>query len=444
VTTSPDASSRAGALPAPREPAEPATGPYLLRDLELSEPLPALAAAGAHRALLLVRLCTEPLGLVEVPVPADPAQVAALVWAALGGAINRRVVAAGGEPLDALGPDGIALPGTVGWLAQREELLAAAPGISVVLCTRDRAERLAPCLDRLRAQAYPDVEIVVVDNAPTTRAVERLVGDLGDPRVRYAREPRPGLSRARNAGIAAARHDVLAFIDDDESADRFWLAEIARGFAAADGVGCVTGMILPAELETPPQLWFEEYGGHSKGRGFRRAVIDPAAGSGQSPLYPLPPFGAGGNMAFTRAALDRIGGFDEALGAGTAARGAEDTAAFTDVLLAGFRLVYQPSAFVRHTHYRTLDGLRAQLYGYGTGLTAYYTRLLARSPGQLPALIRLIPTARRDMFGKDSIRTGHLPADFPRELLREQRRGMLHGPVGYLHGRRAERSRGAR
>ena len=439
MTSPPDTSSQTGTVPAPREPAEPGCGPFLLRDVELSETLPALVSGVANRSLLLVRLFTEPLGLVEVPVPAGPAQIAGVVWEAFGDNVNQRVAAAGGDPLDALPPEGVRVPGTVPWLAQRAEVLAAAPPISVVLCTRDRADRLTPCLDRLRGQFYPDFEIVVVDNAPTTNAVRRLVTDMADPRVRYALEPRPGLSRARNTGVAAARHGVVAFIDDDESADGYWLAEIARGFAAADRVGCVSGMILPAELETQPQLLFEEYGGHSKGRGFRRAVIDPADRSGQSPLYPLPPFGAGGNMAFTRAALGRIGGFDEALGAGTPARGAEDTAAFSDVLLAGFRLVYQPSAFVRHTHYRTEAGLRTQLYGYGLGLTAYYSRLLVRSPKQLPELIRLIPTAWRDTFGKDSIRSGHLPPDFPRKLLREQRRGMLRGPAAYVRSRRAER-----
>ncbi|MGZ4617718.1 MAG: glycosyltransferase family 2 protein [Frankiaceae bacterium] len=435
MTTPPDHPALVVPVPPPRAPADAAAGSFLLRDLELSERVPAFSATGASRALLLVRLFTEPLGLVEVPLPAKPADIAGLVWTALGSEVNRRVVASGGDPRTALGVDGIRLSGTAVWVAERDKTLARAPAVSVVLCTRDRADRLAPCLDRLRAQAYPAFEIVVVDNAPTTDAVRRLVDDLDDLRVRYVVEPRPGLSRARNAGVTAARHDLIAFIDDDESADVYWLAELARGFAAAGGVGCVSGMILPAELETQPQVWFEEYGGHSKGRGFRTAVIDPADRSGQSPLYPLPPFGAGGNMAFTRAVLARIGGFDEAMGAGTAARGGEDTAAFTDVLLAGFRLVYQPSAFVRHTHYRTLDGLRTQMYGYGSGLTAYYTRLLLRSPQRLPALIRLLPTALRDMVGKNSARTGHLPTGFPRELMHEQRRGMLRGPGAYLHSR---------
>ena len=113
------------------------------------------------------------------------------------------------------------------------------------------------------------------------------------------------------------------------------------GSPASDDIGCVTGMILPARLDTQIQEWFEFSGGHSKGRGFSPAVFSRQGP--QSPLFPLPPFGAGGNMAFRREALARIGGFDVAMGAGTPARASEDTLALTLVLLAGYRIAYEPA-----------------------------------------------------------------------------------------------------
>src|SRR5882757_7956317 len=91
--------------------------------------------------------------------------------------------------------------------------------------------------------------------------------------------------------------------------------------------GLPAAMIVPARLDTQVQEWFELYGGHSKGRGFSPAVF--SRHGPQSPLFPLPPFGAGGNMAFRREALTRIGGFDVAMGAGTPARASEDTLALT-------------------------------------------------------------------------------------------------------------------
>ena len=81
------------------------------------------------------------------------------------------------------------------------------------------------------------------------------------------------------------------------------------------------------------------------------------------------------------------------MGAGTPARAAEDTLALTLVLLAGYRIAYEPAALMRHDHYADIDSLRRQLRGYGVGLTAYYAALLRHRPGVLPALLRLLPAA---------------------------------------------------
>jgi hypothetical protein len=137
-------------------------------------------------------------------------------------------------------------------------------------------------------------------------------------------------------------------------------------------------------------------------------------------------------MAFTREALDAIRGFDPALGAGTVTKGGEDTAAFTDLLLAGFRLVYRPAAFVWHHHYADIDGLSKQLAGYGTGLTCFYTRIVLRRPRYLLRLLALLPQGVRDLRGTDSVRRERMTAAFPPELLRAHRRGMLRGPFAYV------------
>ena len=101
--------------------------------------------------------------------------------------------------------------------------------------------------------------------------------------------------------------------------------------------------------------------GHSKGRGFTPDEFSPHTWSEQTPLYPLPPFGVGANMAFRTKALRRLGGFDEALGAGTPAQGSEDTKMFTDLLREGDTVAYRPSAVTRHFHRRDLEGLRRQM-----------------------------------------------------------------------------------
>ncbi len=99
--------------------------------------------------------------------------------------------------------------------------------------------------------SYRPFEVVVVDNAPSSEATrEAVLAEYGgDSRVRYVREPRPGLSCARNRGLEEAAADIVAFTDDDVIVDRWWLDGIWRGFQAAPEVACVTGLIATAQIE---------------------------------------------------------------------------------------------------------------------------------------------------------------------------------------------------
>jgi O-antigen biosynthesis protein len=142
-------------------------------------------------------------------------------------------------------------------------------------------------------------------------------------------------------------------------------------------------------------------------------------------------------MAFGRAALTRIGGFDVALGAGTPARAGEDTAAIADLMLDGGTFVYWPGAVMWHAHRRTVTEVADQLNGYGSGLTGFYTRALLRDPRRLGTLARLAPGALRDLRG-DSVRTATMSASYPASLRRASRLGMLAGPARYLRSRRVQ------
>ncbi len=424
------------------------TLPALVRDLELSEALPSIDAwdsAGrrVEQVWLLIRVFSEPLGFVRLPVPdagLSPTDIATAVQAGYAQPLAERIAAAGGSPVFGLPVAGVAAAVEPPFLAKRREVLRDAPPITVVVCTRERPEPLALCLESLLALAYPRFRVLVVDNAPTSDATERVVREFAERGpVDYLLAPTPGLSHARNVAVAAAPGEILAWVDDDEVADPHWLTELARALAEHPEADVVSGVIVPAELETRAQLWFEQFGGHSKGRGFTPAVFSPATKRVQSPLYPLPPFGTGANMLFRAGVIERIGGFDTALGAGTPAMGSEDTLAFTQVLRGGGTIAYQPTAIMRHYHRRDLEGLRKQMVGYGTGLTAAYTSLIRRNPLVLFPLLRLVPTALRDVLGDDGLRTATLEEDFPTDLLGENRRGMIAGPRAYFAGRKRDR-----
>jgi GT2 family glycosyltransferase len=431
---------------ASREPAAPPQGeapdhrPTLVTEIELAAPLPDLRREGYHQAWILARLMTEPLGVCVVPIPPgglSATRLGELLWDQFREPVLARLTAAKRPALRVLTAAGLPVfPAGWPYLMNRAQLFNSAPLISVVVCTRNRADRLESCLDYLEAQRYPWFEVVVTDNAPTTDQVPKLImSRTGTTSYQYIREPKPGLAVARNTGLMAAEGDIVVFVDDDEAPDRYWLASVAAGFAKSPDIGCVTGPVLPARLDTPAQQLFERLGGELKGRGFKAEVF--SRHDRQSPVFPLPPFGAGGNMAFRRETLAAIGGFDEALGTGTPARSAEDTLAFTLVLLAGYRIAYQPGAFVWHDHDRDLADLRDHLHGRNVGLTAYYAALLRQKPAILPQLLRLAPAAAASYLRGTTLAQPALPADAAAAAAMSQRRirELVAGPAAYMRGR---------
>jgi O-antigen biosynthesis protein len=412
--------------------------PIHLDEIELSERLPHVRASDTcATAWLLVRLHGEPIGYVDIPLEegaSDPARYAPRVLRSLGERIDGHLARDGLTRSGALALEGLPVDAAPACRLERKRFIASAPFISVVICTRDRPRQLARSLQTVLAQDHPRFEVLVVDNAPSTT---ELAHDLetshgGDGRVRYVLEPRAGLARARNRGLREASAEYVAFIDDDEVPDPGWLTSLARGFFAAPDVVAVSGLILPAALDTPAQQWFERFGGHSKGRGFDRAIFDVASHAEQSPLFPTPPFGAGGNMAFRRSEFLELGGFDETLGAGTPVPGAEDTAAFYDVMRRGYTVVYEPSAFVRHDHYREPEQLQRQLYGYGVGLTAFYLRALLREPRIVWQLAGLIPGGVAVALGRRSAGSEGDDHPFDTMATRARLRGMAMGPVALM------------
>jgi glycosyltransferase involved in cell wall biosynthesis len=410
----------------------PAFRPRLVLDVELSQPLPTLRAShtGYCEALLLVRLHSCPIAQVVVPLEHSftPDELALELWQSLAPSINTFLKRYGLAPATSLSDPRLEELG-LSLKAKRDAFRSRAPFASVVICTRDCAESLERCLTSVVALDYPNFEIIVIDNAPQTDDTKRVVEKFKARGVelRYVLEPTPGLSVARNTALQHVNGEIIACLDDDEAADRYWLLELAQAFEREENVTAVSSVIVPAELETQAQVWFEEFGGHSKGRGFTPDIFNTSTHYKQSPLFPASPFGTGGSMAFKTEAIRNIG-FDTTLGAGTPVQAAEDTAAFFDVLMAGQTIVYQPAAIMRHYHRRDVPSLRAQLRGYGLGLTAFYLRSLRKHPRLLLEFFALIPKALGYMFGpsRETMQT------FPEDLSQVQRRAMLEGFTAYI------------
>jgi len=305
--------------------------------------------------------------------------------------------------------------------------------LTVAICTRERPDDLRRALSSLLVQSDQNFSVVIVDNAPTSSATRAVVEELELPRWKYVVEPEPGLSRARNRALNFVQTEHVAWIDDDEVADVDWVLRVKQGFNHESQPAALAGLMLPAELESEAQVRFEQYGGFNKGRGVEPEVLRAGTPSVFSPLYPLPGFGAGGNMAFRVDALSEIGGFDPYLGAGSRTKGGEDTRALALLLLRGDTVLHWPPAVTWHYHRRGMDELERQLFGNLAGLSAFYASMIRSNPRVVVEIAKAVPHGVWDMLPqKDNLRSGHLPADFPKELLDAARRGFAAGGVLYV------------
>jgi glycosyltransferase involved in cell wall biosynthesis len=236
------------------------------------------------------------------------------------------------------------------------------PRISVIVCTRDRADSIGRTLASIIAQDYPDFEVLVVDQSrgsETQRLINHAQKDCRQ--LRYIRLERPGLSRAYNVGISWTRSQLLAFTDDDVTAPRDWLRMVALAFARHPQVGLLYGQVL-----VPPELRDRE------GR------------DGVTPGLPIPErrlldrrhgfrvFGMGANFAARRQLFDRVGDFDEVLGGGGPLQSSQDFDFVYRVFRGGESTLLEPRVIVYHYGYRSNAEWSATVRSYGVGVGGFF------------------------------------------------------------------------
>jgi hypothetical protein len=253
----------------------------------------------------------------------------------------------------------------------------------------------------------------------------------GDPRLRYVEEPRPSAARARNAGLATATGEIVAFTDDDVVVDPLWLRVSVEGLLAAPNIGCVTGLIVPLELHNDSQLLLEQFAGF--GKGFERKSYCLPEARRENPLLPYAAgaLGSGASMVMPAEVGRALGGFDPALGPATAATGGEDLDLLVRILRHGYGLVYEPKAIVWHEHPVGRARLRRQVYRYGVGLGAMLGKQLLRG-SERREMVRALPAAVRYLRDPSSRKNLGKPTTYPRHLTWLERLGMVVGPLAYL------------
>lgn len=299
--------------------------------------------------------------------------------------------------------------------------------ISVVVCTRNRTQSLAVCLKELLLLEYERFEVIVVDNAPANDETFRMAKAFP---VRYVREERPGLDRARNRGLTEARYGIVAFIDDDALADRFWLQAIAKNFALPE-VMAVTGYVAPAELETEAQRLFEFNRG-GMGHGFTRRFLRRETLTPKQLLW-ASNFGVGTNMAFRKSVFETAGLFDTALDVGTPANGGGDVEMFHRLVARGHLLVYDPAVLVWHRHRRQMAGLQKQMADNGKSFCCYLMTCYRNRTVSRPAILNFFFL---DILLHWSLKNLLRPKGASRRLTLMELKGMLASPWAYRQSQR--------
>jgi GT2 family glycosyltransferase len=316
--------------------------------------------------------------------------------------------------------------------------VADAAEVSVIVCTRNRPLELRACLNGLLELQPAPLEIVVVDNAPSDDSTREVVESFAATAssVRYVLERGAGLSRARNAGLAASSGRIVAFTDDDVRVDPHWIDALLRGFARRSDVACVTGLVASDRLDHVAEQYFDARVSWSSSCTPRLFDLSSAA----APLFPYAAgtFGTGANVAFISQFLREVGGFDESLGAGSLTRGGEDLDAFVKVLRTHRALAYEPAALVWHRHRDDLEALRGQMFGYGAGLTAYLTKYLLQ-PSTAVDILRQVPPGLVHMRRQLRRPAASMLRPPPWKIRAAELAGLLYGPVAYLCSRRAVR-----
>ena len=277
------------------------------------------------------------------------------------------------------------------------------PPTTLIICSRNRPTMLQQTIESVLQGDEVPSEVVVVDQSSAANPNIENLKSQRNTDIRYIWTQTIGLSRGRNIGVAAARHPILAIIDDDMFVASNWYGAFIRALLDAGERVVVTGRVLPAEAEVPG--------------GFVPTFMPsdvPAVYEGRIGNDVL----AGGHMVAYRSAFETVGGFDERLGAGGAFPAADDNDLGFRLLEAGYRIIYAPQAVVYHRAWRGKGEYLPMRWSYGRGKGGFYTKYFSMKDRHI--LKRMIWDIAQRFFY------------FPHRLLRDPQRAC--GDMVYVAG----------
>jgi glycosyltransferase involved in cell wall biosynthesis len=218
------------------------------------------------------------------------------------------------------------------------------PFISIILCTRNRADLLYKSLASVLAQDFPRsaYEIVVVDNGSSDHTRDVAQRYAADANIHYVLEERVGLCVARNTGWRIATAPYVALFDDDAIARPGWLAAIADTFErSADNVGVIGGRVDPIWVAPRPSWLADDIAG-------ALTIVD--WGPDEKEIFDLrKEWLVGANMAAPKDVLAEVGGFHPWLDrVGDNLLSSGDVYLEMEIVRRGYRCLYIPAMAIEH------------------------------------------------------------------------------------------------
>jgi glycosyltransferase involved in cell wall biosynthesis len=269
--------------------------------------------------------------------------------------------------------------------------------ISVVICTRDRADLIGQAVESVAACNYPAFDLHLMDQSTddVTRTIVLALAAKHADRcvIHYHHLDKAGLSRAYNAGFRVSDGAIVACTDDDVVVPADWLAKIARAFDADPQLGLLYGQVLvPSSLSpvdpgtiVPSLVWTQRERLHASVRNFKV-------------------WGMGANMAVRRSVMTVVGGFDEIMGGGAPLRSSQDYDFALRTYRAGYAVLLDNEVKVDHYGARTAEQWPGTLVAYGIGDGAFFGKhIRCRDPLALWLLTKkMLRTVAK--VGYDSVR----------------------------------------
>jgi glycosyltransferase involved in cell wall biosynthesis len=236
--------------------------------------------------------------------------------------------------------------------------------ISLIVCTRDRCQKLVRSLESVRQISFERPwELVIVDNGSTddTAGVVQEFIRSNSIQAVYLFEPKAGKSAGLNTALKVAQGQILAFTDDDCYPEPDFLTRVWSAFDDPS-VGYMGGRIMLHDSVDYPMTINESM----TPRTFPAGSF-VCAGCVQ-----------GANMAFRRRVLIDIGGFDPVFGPGAMFPAAEEVEAVSRASAMGWKGEYRPQVVVRHHHGRNAADAAALWKWYAIGIGAFHMKILLR------------------------------------------------------------------